>query len=65
MCQNRIELGQSSCYLLWHMFFLLDGVYHGRTKESTFNQSTMVKRITLEIYEQGIRIIGMLFIEIP
>ena len=56
MCQNQTELGQSSCYLLWLMFFLLGGVYHGLTKKSKFIQEAMLKNITLEIYKQVILI---------
>jgi hypothetical protein len=53
MCQNQIELGQSSCCLLWHMCFLLGGVFHGLTKISEFIQKAMLKNITLEIYERA------------
>jgi hypothetical protein len=62
MCQNQIELGQSSCCLLLLLCFLLGGVYHGLTKKSKFIQKAIIKNITLEIYEQAIRFRDMSFI---
>jgi hypothetical protein len=54
MCQNQIKLGQSSCYLLCRMCFLLGGVYLGLTKKNT--QKAIFKHINLEIYKPVILI---------
>ncbi len=43
MCQNQIELGQSSCYLLWLTYFLLGGAFHGQTQESKSIQKSIIK----------------------